>query len=68
MTADDRAERIDRLIAAGFEIEGFTDEQVEVLLGLGPDELEILLDIKTRLEEAGPEVRAHSEIAGGALF
>ena len=65
---DDRAARIDRLTEAGFVVEAFTEEQVEVLLGLGPQELAILLDIKSRLDEAAPEVEAHSEIAGGALF
>lgn len=65
---DDRDARIGRLTAAGFAVEAFTEEQVDVLLGLGPQELDILLDIKSRLDEAGPEVQAHSEIAGGALF
>ncbi|WP_034090920.1 aroma-sacti cluster domain-containing protein [Streptacidiphilus albus] len=65
---DDRTARIGRLYEAGFVVDAFSEEQVEVLLGLGPDELNILLDIKSRLDEAAPEVEAHSEIAGGALF
>ncbi|MFC9019626.1 aroma-sacti cluster domain-containing protein, partial [Streptomyces albidoflavus] len=39
-----------------------------VLTGLEPDELAVLLDIKGRLDAVGPEVQAHGEIAGGALF
>ncbi len=57
-----------RLEAAGFAVEALTDEQQDVLRDLGPDEVALLLDIKTRLDEVGPEVQAHSEIAGGALF
>jgi hypothetical protein len=57
-----------RLAASGFPLAHLTDEERSVLGGLTPDELALLLDIKARLDEAGPEVRAHSEIAGGALF
>lgn len=56
------------LEASGFPLAHLTDEERLVLGGLTPDELSLLLDIKSRLDEAGPEVRAHSEIAGGALF
>lgn len=56
------------LEAHGFPVAHLTDEERGVLGALTPDELSLLLDIKTRLDEAGPEVRAHSEIAGGALF
>ena len=57
-----------RLATAGFDIDAFTEEQREVLRKLTPHELSILLDLKHRLDEVGPEVQAHSEIAGGALF
>lgn len=56
------------LEAQGFPLAHLTDEERRVLGGLTPDELALLLDIKARLDAAGPEVRAHSEIAGGALF
>ncbi|MFD7894505.1 aroma-sacti cluster domain-containing protein [Streptomyces sp. NPDC059743] len=52
----------------GFPLSELTDEQRQVLRGLTPDEVFLLLDIKARLDEVGPEVQAHSEIAGGALF
>ena len=45
-----------------------TEEQREVLSGLTPQELALLLDVKSRLDAVGPEVQAHGEIAGGALF
>ena len=59
---------LDRLGAAGFAVDTLTQEQQDVLRDLGPEELALLLDIKGRLDEVGPEVQAHSEIAGGALF
>ncbi|MET9220848.1 aroma-sacti cluster domain-containing protein [Streptomyces sp. NPDC088197] len=52
----------------GFGVGELTDEQREVLRGLSSQELSMMLDIKARLDEVGPEVQAHSEIAGGALF
>ncbi|MEV0039329.1 aroma-sacti cluster domain-containing protein [Streptomyces sp. NPDC050804] len=52
----------------GFPLSELTAEQRQVLGGLTPDEVFLLLDIKARLDEVGPEVQAHSEIAGGALF
>jgi hypothetical protein len=65
---DDRGDRLARLTEAGFNLDAFPEEQLEVLLGLDAHELAILLDIKRRLDEVGPDVQAHSEIAGGALF
>ncbi|MET9913373.1 aroma-sacti cluster domain-containing protein [Streptomyces sp. NPDC006476] len=59
---------LDRLHRAGFAIDALTEEQQEVLGALTPQELAVLVDIKGRLDEVGPEVQAHSEIAGGALF
>ncbi|MEV6011420.1 aroma-sacti cluster domain-containing protein [Streptomyces sp. NPDC051976] len=66
MTHDPTA--LDRLNLAGFSLDTLTDEQREVLLALTPYELDLLVDIKGRLDEVGPDVQAHSEIAGGALF
>jgi hypothetical protein len=64
----DRQPVLNRLAEAGFAVEAFTAEQREVLRTLTPQELALLVDLKARLDEAGPEVQAHSEIAGGALF
>ncbi|MFH8883683.1 aroma-sacti cluster domain-containing protein [Streptomyces californicus] len=56
------------LYEAGFPVELLTEEQREVLAELTPEELALLLDVKSRLDAVGPEVQAHGEIAGGALF
>ncbi|MEU4178544.1 aroma-sacti cluster domain-containing protein [Streptomyces sp. NPDC026589] len=56
------------LYEAGFPVDLLTEEQREVLCGLTPEELAVLLDVKGRLDAVGPEVQAHGEIAGGALF
>lgn len=66
MTDDHAA--LDRLHEVGFAVGALTEEQREVLKTLTPQELDLLVDIKGRLDEVGPEVQAHSEIAGGALF
>jgi hypothetical protein len=39
-----------------------------VLRNLSAEEFALLIDIKARLDEVQPEVQAHSEIAGAALF
>jgi hypothetical protein len=59
---------LERLHRAGFVVDALTEEQQEVLGSLTEHELAVLVDIKGRLDEVGPEVQAHSEIAGGALF
>jgi hypothetical protein len=59
---------LDELEAYGFGVSELTTEQQDVLRDLTPDELAVLVDIRTRLDEVGPEVQAHSEIAGAALF
>ncbi|MEU1184952.1 aroma-sacti cluster domain-containing protein [Streptomyces sp. NPDC005820] len=66
MTDDQMA--LERLSAAGFTVAALTAEQLDVLARLTRHELDLLVDIKGRLDEAGPEVQAHGEIAGGALF
>ncbi|MEW2065439.1 aroma-sacti cluster domain-containing protein [Streptomyces sp. NPDC007346] len=53
---------------AGFPVDLLTEEQRQVLDELTPQELTLLLDVKSRLDAVGPEVQAHGEIAGGALF
>lgn len=53
---------------AGFPLHSLSPEQREVLQGLSGEELTLLLGLKERLDAAEPEVQAHSEIAGGALF
>ncbi|GAB3114237.1 hypothetical protein GCM10027160_19660 [Streptomyces calidiresistens] len=59
---------LDALAAAGFDLDTLSEEQLEVLRALTPRELSLLVDIKARLDEVAPEVRAHADVAGGALF
>ena len=56
------------LAAAGFPLETLNDEQVAVLGSLSAQELELLVELKAKLDEFEPEVQAHTNIAGGALF
>ncbi|GID90776.1 aroma-sacti cluster domain-containing protein [Amorphoplanes digitatis] len=59
---------LDDLEAYGFDVSTLPVEQQEVLRDLTEAELSMLADIRARLDEVGPEVSAHSEIAGAALF
>jgi len=59
---------LERLRAAGFSIDALSDEQLDVLTGLSAHELHVLEDVKRRLDDVEPEVRAHGDFAGGALF
>jgi hypothetical protein len=52
----------------GFPLSGLTPEQLEVLRDLTAEEAALLLDIKARMDHVAPEVQAHTEIAGAALF
>ncbi|GAA2139128.1 hypothetical protein GCM10009760_20990 [Kitasatospora kazusensis] len=56
------------LAAAGFPVDVLTDEQLQVFATLSEEELTLLLDIKSRLDDVEPEVQAHGSVAGGALF
>ncbi|MEU1127854.1 aroma-sacti cluster domain-containing protein [Streptomyces sp. NPDC005899] len=58
----------DALYEAGLPVDQLSEEQRLVLSQLTPEELGVLLDIKSRLDAVEPEVQAHGEIAGGALF
>ncbi|WP_398853561.1 aroma-sacti cluster domain-containing protein [Streptomyces lateritius] len=59
---------LEALAAAGFDVDVLSDEQHEVLRALTPEELDLLVDIRGRLDAAAPEVQAHADVAGGALF
>ncbi|EFL13749.1 conserved hypothetical protein [Streptomyces sp. C] len=56
------------LAAAGFDTDRLSEDQLEVLRALAPEELALLVDIRGRLDAAAPEVQAHADVAGGALF
>ncbi|MFJ6837190.1 aroma-sacti cluster domain-containing protein [Streptomyces sp. NPDC091209] len=53
---------------AGFPVRAFTGEQRAVFAALTPQELELILDLKARLDVVEPEVQAHTVVAGAALF
>ncbi|MEU5764743.1 aroma-sacti cluster domain-containing protein [Streptomyces asoensis] len=53
---------------AGFPVRAFTGEQRAVFARLTPQELELILDLKARLDAVEPEVQAHTVVAGAALF
>ncbi|MFJ8163715.1 aroma-sacti cluster domain-containing protein [Streptomyces sp. NPDC096136] len=59
---------LEALAAAGFDLDALSEEQHEVLRTLAPEELALLVDIRGRLDAAAPEVQAHADVAGGALF
>jgi hypothetical protein len=59
---------LEELEAHGFEVRRLPVEQQDVLRDLTTEELSLLVDIKARLDAVGPEVEAHSEYAGAALF
>ncbi|AZM92933.1 MULTISPECIES: aroma-sacti cluster domain-containing protein [Streptomyces] len=56
------------LTDAGFDTDRLSEDQLEVLRALAPEELALLVDIRGRLDAAAPEVQAHADVAGGALF
>jgi hypothetical protein len=56
------------LAEAGFPVDSFTDEQLAVFAGLSAGEVELIVDIKSRLDAVEPEVQAHAAVAGAALF
>jgi hypothetical protein len=65
MNADDTLAALER---AGFPVADLPAEQRAVLAALTPAETEALLEIKRRLDDAEPEVRAHEAGLVGGLF
>ncbi|MFI6349183.1 aroma-sacti cluster domain-containing protein [Streptomyces sp. NPDC050560] len=61
-------ENLRELASAGFAVDTFTIEQRAVFAGLSGPELDLVLDIKARLDAVEPEVQAHAAVAGAALF
>lgn len=59
---------LDTLRDAGFPVDTFTEEQCAVFRGLSAREIEVIVDIKGRLDDVEPEVQAHVAVAGAALF
>lgn len=59
---------LDTLEQAGFPVGDMAEEQRSVLRALSPAETEVLLEIKQRLDESEPDVRAHDAGLIGGLF
>jgi phosphoglycolate phosphatase-like HAD superfamily hydrolase len=57
-----------RLSGAGVDLGAVTEAQREVLEALSDQEADVLVDVLRRLEEAGPDVTAHSAGASGGAF
>jgi hypothetical protein len=53
---------------AGFPVQAFSEQERAVFSSLSRTEVELILDIKARLDEVEPEVQAHAVVAGAALF
>ncbi|WP_328873957.1 hypothetical protein OHT76_29925 [Streptomyces sp. NBC_00287] len=59
---------LDRLRRAGIPVDHMVDPQREVLASLTDEEIELLIALRQRLDEATPDVMAHSEWAGGVVW
>jgi hypothetical protein len=59
---------VDELETLGLDVRALPVEQQNVLRDLSAEEVALLVDIRNRLDAVAPEVQAHSEIAGAALF
>lgn len=55
---------IDQLEAAGFDLTAATEEQLAVLRSLSDEELQLLVAIRERMEEA-VDVEGHAYASGG---
>lgn len=61
-------EALDRLREAGFAIDGLEEEQTDVLRDLSEEEVDMLIDVRTRLVESGADTEAHAAKTIGGLF
>ncbi|MCT9006120.1 aroma-sacti cluster domain-containing protein [Streptomyces sp. NPDC002742] len=59
---------LDQLRAAGFPVDQMPEPQLATMAALTQDEADLLISLKSRLDEATPDVVAHSEWAGGVVW
>ncbi|MBR8642546.1 hypothetical protein KEF29_32710 [Streptomyces tuirus] len=57
-----------RLRRAGIPVDQMLEPQRQVLASLTEEEVEMLISLRHRLDEATPDVVAHSEWAGGVVW
>jgi hypothetical protein len=60
--------RLEILRSGGVPVDELSAEQRAVLIELSDQEVELLLDVKRRLDAIEPEVHPHGSTAGPALF
>jgi hypothetical protein len=60
-------EQLQALEAAGFPIDFMSEDQLAVYASLTAQEVELLIDLRSRLDAAEPEVQAHN-VAGAGMF
>jgi hypothetical protein len=60
-------DRLAELRAAGFPLDGLTQEQLGVLAALSEHELRVLAEVQQRLDAVAPDVVAH-QMVGGLFF
>jgi hypothetical protein len=64
----DSPEPLAALRLAGFPVDVMPEEQLAVLAALSTAEVDLLVDLKHKLDAAEPEVQAHVTVAGAGLF
>ncbi|HZN16631.1 MAG TPA: aroma-sacti cluster domain-containing protein [Micromonosporaceae bacterium] len=57
-----------RLAQLGMDLQYATEEQAAVIESLSDEELDLLLKIKRRLDDAGGDVEGHSMEGGGVVW
>ena len=64
----DERDPLQILADAGLTTDRLPQRQRDVLASLSPEEVELILTLKERLDAAEPDVVAHSEWIGGAIW
>jgi hypothetical protein len=59
---------LDRLREAGIPVDRMPPAQRAAMAALTPEEADVLISLKERLEQAEPDVVAHAEWAGGVVW
>jgi hypothetical protein len=59
---------IERLEAAGIHLAALSEEQRRVLAGLSAEELDVLVDVKRRLDDADGDVEGHQFGESGGAY
>ncbi len=60
--------RYSRLEQLGFDTHSITEEQIAVIDSLSDAEIQLLVKIKNKLDDAGGDVEGHSVDSGGVVW